>query len=141
MTFSDNTRGYFVLRDYIDSLWHQQPDRFSSLLSKVVKLVHYTNGLKDYEVEGVDSIMELFRSKFFDKLVLMDAHSIEFINNGKTPEYKLTSVQEMMHENTTVSVKYYDHSSFQLAVEQDGVLRITEIVMKVSKEILTSVKH
>lgn len=136
MTLSIATQRFFVLNDYISSLWNQKPDKFASLLTPNVKLTHYTNDVLDHEVEGKERVIELFSKNFFNSLVSIDLASIKFMTDGQeSARYKLKTTQQMNQNGEIKQIKYEDDSEFKFDLD-GGVLHIAQIVMRVTKDVV-----
>lgn len=133
MTLSINTKKYFVLSNYIDSLWNANPVKFASLLAPNATLTHFTNDVEDHKVSGMQEIVALFSKNFFTSLVSMDVSRVKFDTSGCVGDgYSFGSTQEMKDADGNVhTIKYHDESFF---VFDPDTLLITEIFMHITKK-------
>jgi hypothetical protein len=126
---SPNTVGYRVARDYLDSFFDLEPNKFEGLLVNNVVVYHRING-KQTTVFGRDKVVQKYVKKFFSCTSDFDISRVEIKAGGLTP-YMTWDVKEtkaMPHGSQRVVV----HDRTKLGLKQEyGRWKILKIVSDV----------
>lgn len=107
------------------------PARFAGLLSKEVKLIHFTNGILVSDVKGNEKVIEIYKEKLFNVTtgIKVSSYCIRPCNDHQA-EMHLT-VSE--NKGDGQRWKFTDRTIFEFTTE-DGELKISSIYTRAQKE-------
>lgn len=129
MSFDYNTKGSFVVQDYLRYAFSLDKDKFASLFTETAEMTHTSNGTTS-EVKGRDKIMDIYTKNFFEVTSNISVVDINIKADALTPQFRCVVQEERKTTYGQRKIEIKDTTTLHL-VEEDKVLKIAKIISDV----------